>query len=85
MTPEQIKSQYLEAIPDSSELSKGSKSLLKIVNFSLSGNTYDVNFIFKDNKLESVRLQLDEEVYESTFNTIKGNLIEKYGPVKKLR
>jgi hypothetical protein len=77
MTPDEVKNCFPVAVDDSSRYDDNRISLIKIDNFKIGDEYYEVNFIFVDNKLESVRLQLsDIDATELNYDKIKSKILK---------
>jgi len=79
MTPSEISSLYTESRIDSSKYGGGMVSKVKIDNFDISGNSYEVAFLFKDDKLVKVNLRLKSEHPSIYYESVKSKLCEKFG------
>lgn len=81
MTPQQVTTLYPQATTPSKieEYANNGKALLTISNYQVGNNSFDVKFIFRNEKLSSVKLDSNERASGVVFNSMNTLLTAKYG------
>jgi hypothetical protein len=79
MTVDEVKKVYPQSISDSTKYSNDKVGLLKIENYKIEQDTFNVSFVFKNGNLDFIKLSYKEMPTLESYDRLKLKLITKYG------